>query len=1087
MKRRFSSAVFAAITLSVFAAVGAEMKPLTDEEKLSFDYRCGERFSLGKENWKIAPGKIAAAAEPGFDDSSWHVGQVECPLAAQGFVEKKFHTFRKTFTLPDGWEKSDLLLDLGYISVTDEAWINGVKVGNYGTFPEPIYGSSWVPRHYWIPAAKKAFRPGVNTLTVFVYPGTQGGMYSGIPSLSKAQGGCAPSFRIKTPGAEALAFNLSDAAHLNRYRPGAPLNLEMSLSQITGGSIGGAVSAEIVGQDGKVVSRGVPDRVRGELRDGMKTVFDAVKFTAPRECGDYTLRMRFTADDGRVVWSQEAPVAVTGPVKFTLPVDRALENRPQRYNVSKDSVGHFGPHFQKDGKLVDNFKKADTRGALAFSVRPMPNAPLILMCNVRPSPGVMPKPHMLLAAKGNRYDGFPDAWIFGTIRPAASGKLVDIGASGDWGEKEFRYRFEKEEMKLVLSAVHPAFRVGTKAKKLCVFDMAKHYGTNLPTRAAGVVDGKVIVGKADKRFPVAGLSENWLLVWFSGNPAYKEFDVPWLFVFRHKLRGMDATGALIFDFGPRGVGEMLGMPLYGVTLQRPAETAKWDKNLPDDVVTACRRWSRILAAAPGTPERTFTVDFANDRLTVHDKFTHRLLRDDWNTRAEKIAPVYPLLPLTLATGAISGALHAPARDLEYATLHGPLHAVPGDSVTMQFRDILHFVSEVREVRQAADSPAKKRLLARLDALLQASLAELREKPFFPKMIWNEKFVVGKLECGFSDLLDALRYADEKTAAALRSELIKTAEPWLLYDGMIPEKFHPLLKKIVRNRTALALVTSPTGKELLTYRPNETDYAIDSCCWEALRLYAIWDYARICDRRQYVRDNWTRIKQFYNLIPNSHAWPLGISFDSYAGLRVGNGLQETGIMHAGMCAAARMAYDLGDIETRDRAAYYASMQLCGLVGAMSANQYLRDHRPTVAGSTRDADVQFCEYQRAIHYAEFNENGGMSQNVINPPRCLNSISSYIMTQLPEIMRPYKDVYPAQTEDFFMPKFMTSANLRGQGPVTPKIRVYMLRNYPQTALELLQTQIAPRGDLWRQSANFCAALDSLGEISYRKLWEK
>ena len=152
----------------------------------------------------------------------------------------------------------------------------------------------------------------------------------------------------------------------------------------------------------------------------------------------------------------------------------------------------------------------------------------------------------------------------------------------------------------------------------------------------------------------------------------------------------------------------------------------------DDVVAACRRWSRILAAAPGTPERTFTADFANDTLTIHDKFPHRLLRDDWNTRPERIAPIYPLLPLTLAHGAIKGAIHAPAKDLEYATLHGPLHAVPGDSVTMRFRDILHFVSEVREVRKPADSPETRRVLATLEKLLRANIAELKTKPFFPK-------------------------------------------------------------------------------------------------------------------------------------------------------------------------------------------------------------------------------------------------------------------------------------------------------------------------------------------------------------------
>ena len=292
MKRLLMFVACTAFALSPLAARSAELKPLTEVEILNFNYRYGEKFSLGKDDWKIAPGKIDAAVDPDFDDSSWFVGQVECPLAAQGFTEKQFHTLRKTFTLPAGWENSDLLLDLGYISVTDEAWINGVKVGGYGTYPEPIYGSSWVPRHYWIPAAKKAFRTGVNTIVVFVYPGMMGGMYSGKPSLGKVLNGCSPSFALKTPGAEALAFNLSDAAHLNRFRPGVPLNLELSLSQVSGGGIRGAFSAEIVDRSGKTVSRGVPASQSGELRDGMKTVFDAVKFTAPKKYGDCTLRMR---------------------------------------------------------------------------------------------------------------------------------------------------------------------------------------------------------------------------------------------------------------------------------------------------------------------------------------------------------------------------------------------------------------------------------------------------------------------------------------------------------------------------------------------------------------------------------------------------------------------------------------------------------------------------------------------------------------------------------------------------------------------------------------------------------------------------
>ena len=104
MKRLLMFAACAAAMLFAVAAVGAELKPLTDVEVLNFDHRRGESFTIGKDNWKIAPGRIEAAVKPDFDDSSWFTGQVECPLAAQGFTEKKFHTFRKTFTLPEGWE-----------------------------------------------------------------------------------------------------------------------------------------------------------------------------------------------------------------------------------------------------------------------------------------------------------------------------------------------------------------------------------------------------------------------------------------------------------------------------------------------------------------------------------------------------------------------------------------------------------------------------------------------------------------------------------------------------------------------------------------------------------------------------------------------------------------------------------------------------------------------------------------------------------------------------------------------------------------------------------------------------------------------
>ena len=224
-----------------------------------------------------------------------------------------------------------------------------------------------------------------------------------------------------------------------------------------------------------------------------------------------------------------------------------------------------------------------------------------------------------------------------------------------------------------------------------------------------------------------------------------------------------------------------------------------------------------------------------------------------------------------------------------------------------------------------------------------------------------------------------------------------------------------------------------------------------------------------------------------MIPNSHDWPLGISYDTFSGIRVGNGLQETGIMHAGMTAMARMAHELKDFEMRDRASYYSVMQLCGLLGAMSANAYLRDYRPAVAGNNREKETVYCEYYRKIHYSEFNENGGFTQYVMLPEGLLNSQGSYVMTPLPEVMRPYREIFTKQTEDFFDPSYEHIPFNRSLLPISPKTRQYMLKKYSRSAIELYQRRKNFAFDVLQHITDICATLDSLGEVRYRKLWSK
>ncbi|MBE6393210.1 MAG: hypothetical protein E7044_04050, partial [Lentisphaerae bacterium] len=137
-------------TLLTFCTVtilhGAELQELSAQDKQFLPWSGKEVFSLGKDDWKISAGEIKAAISPSFDDSKWFAGKADCALSVQGFPKRKLHTIRKTFDLPAGLEKKNLLLDLGYISFYDKVYLNGKFLGSFGSYPKGLHGSSWVRR-----------------------------------------------------------------------------------------------------------------------------------------------------------------------------------------------------------------------------------------------------------------------------------------------------------------------------------------------------------------------------------------------------------------------------------------------------------------------------------------------------------------------------------------------------------------------------------------------------------------------------------------------------------------------------------------------------------------------------------------------------------------------------------------------------------------------------------------------------------------------------------------------------------------------------------------------------------------------------
>ena len=1062
--------------LALLVVFSTHAVQLSDAEKMSLPYATGKAFMLGDTGWRIHAGDVKGFEKKDFDDSSWFLGNVSRSASGQGISGSPWILYRKEFSISPELAGKTILLDLGFISFYDEAYIDGMLIGSYGTYPKGITGSSWMRRRYILPDALAA-GTGTHTLAVRTYAGYASGMYNGSPYLCELKRHIYPKYILKEP--RSLQWNLSDAQHLNHFFPGTRTYLHPRFTTL--GSPGTMqLQATLQGSDGKNTI--LPTRTIRLVNDEWSDC-EPIPVVLPQKLGRFSVNLTLTNEHGIISWEQTLYGRCRNRQIFEIPVDTTLTQLQFPLDVSSIASGSFGPRHFKAGKLIHDFDIPDTRGTLAFSVRPSPKAPLILHTHVKPMPKPIPTTELLAAKGATSYDGFQDAWLMGSVTSPQAGRLNAISTVGNWTKLCYKYQYENiRKFDFTISAISPAWRLETDSETLRIFDGIEDNGVGLPQLIAMECDGVPLIHPLKTPLDTSKMSANWSLVSFNGSNGFDAFDIPWLFVLQHRPASIAInSGALELDYGCPA-GTILAMPLYGVTLQEAQVTASWSNGLPEDVIQRCRAWSRILANAPDTLTRKAAVDFQQDALSYEDCFTYLPLNDEWSTIPITIAPIAPLLPPTLmAAKHFSGAISHPAQDLDYATLHGPLHAVIGSKVITQFKGLLHFIPEVRQItlkEQNADSVSLKK---ELSSILEKHFHIMQKHPW-PDTVWRGKYVPGNQEPAFTNILLTLPYLSNDLAQRILDEYKKEVENYLLYDGVPSDDFAEKLLPKLRKRPVSVSLTTPTGLKLTTFVPQETDYGIDSCCFEAQLCYMLWSYAHHSGEWEFVKRSWPRILESANLLPNAYSWPICCSYDTFSGIRVGNGLQETGVMHAGFCAIARMAHKFGDIQLRDKASYFAAMQLVALNGAMSMNAYLRERRPLLPESTQNGLCEFSEYYRQYHYVEFNENGGFTQHVMHAEDTLNSPRSFIMTTLPEIMRPYRELFPELTDDYFSLNYRhIPFNRCIAEPLSPDMAFYMTSKYPLSIRQLrVRRSFLPFS--WQEHANdIRVELDALNLIQY------
>ncbi|WP_430972646.1 glycoside hydrolase [Sunxiuqinia rutila] len=172
--------------------------------------------------WKFRIGDQREWASLDYDDSAWDKIRVPARWENEGFRGYDGYAWYRTSVLIDqSLADKKMVLELGYIDDVDEVFINGVRVGQTGSFPPHFSTAYNALRKYQIPAHLIRFGEE-NLIAVRVYDSQlEGGIVSGNVRIYTS--GVLPPFLIDLTGNwlfnKGKAFNANN--HTDILVPGA--------------------------------------------------------------------------------------------------------------------------------------------------------------------------------------------------------------------------------------------------------------------------------------------------------------------------------------------------------------------------------------------------------------------------------------------------------------------------------------------------------------------------------------------------------------------------------------------------------------------------------------------------------------------------------------------------------------------------------------------------------------------------------------------------------------------------------------------------------------------------------------------------
>jgi len=126
-------------------------------------------------NWYFKIGDNQEWSKTNFDDSNWKKNYVPSPWEDEGYQGYDGYAwYRQKIEIPSSFKDRRLILELGYIDDVDEVFLNGVKIGQSGSFP-PYYSTAYNARRLYEVPLNIVRYDGLNSIAVRVYDSQLGG------------------------------------------------------------------------------------------------------------------------------------------------------------------------------------------------------------------------------------------------------------------------------------------------------------------------------------------------------------------------------------------------------------------------------------------------------------------------------------------------------------------------------------------------------------------------------------------------------------------------------------------------------------------------------------------------------------------------------------------------------------------------------------------------------------------------------------------------------------------------------------------------------------------------------------------------